>query len=81
MALRAENKELWVKIDRALDEMKTHGSLLAIMRYWGLCQRLFSHMIGISESLESDFSSAPGYQYFLQNTQTNISWMDFLSRY
>ncbi|MDR2419863.1 MAG: ABC transporter substrate-binding protein/permease [Puniceicoccales bacterium] len=81
MALRAEDKELWLKINRALDGMKSDGSLLAIMRYWGLCQRPFCRMMGIPESSESDLSSAPGYQHFLESTQTSTSWKDFVSRY
>jgi polar amino acid transport system substrate-binding protein len=81
IAMRAEDKELWLKIDRALSEMKSDGSLLAIMHYWGLCQRPFCQMMGIPESSEPNLNVVPGYQHFLESVQVKASWKDIISRY
>jgi polar amino acid transport system substrate-binding protein len=81
MALRAEDRPLLLKINCVLDEMRSDGCLVSIMRYWGLCRGPFCRMMDIPESSDSDLASVPGYQLFLESVQPMASWKDVASRY
>lgn len=81
MALRAEDGEWLEGIDRALEEMKADGSLLAIMRHWGLCQKPFCQLLGLPEEPAPELMSVPGYRQFLENVQPPTCWRELTERY
>ncbi|MFQ3670700.1 MAG: ABC transporter substrate-binding protein/permease [Verrucomicrobiia bacterium] len=78
IAMRKENRELLVQINRALEEVMASGELRTILERWGLWNDLMAERLGGPEEPQS----APVmFERWKQEQQAEVSWKDRVMLY